>query len=230
MRAAAGWAAVLVGVWLGPASWARGERYAVLVGIHDYLPAGPGGPDLPGVENDLELMRQTLVRCYGFSDDPGHMRRLGGTEATRRAIRNALQEMGGRVGDDDTFVLFYSGHGAFVRDRNGDEEDGYDEVICPADGTSPDRVIVDDELGEILGQIRGHKAVILDSCFSGTGTRDLTLRTMAKSFDLPGVAAPRTARFLAAGAFVRSSLGCTGATAQYLWMLEQLTAIRLARS
>ena len=32
----------------------------------------------------------------------------------------------------------------------------------------------------LLARIRGEKAVILDSCFSGTGTRDITMHTMNK--------------------------------------------------
>ena len=41
------------------------------------------------------------------------------------------------------------GHGSQVRDLDGDEEDGYDEVICPLDFKTAGP-IVDDEMHRIL--------------------------------------------------------------------------------
>ncbi|MCK4340687.1 MAG: caspase family protein [Phycisphaerae bacterium] len=166
---------------------ALADRYALLVGIHDYLPPGRGGPDIPGVENDLELVRQTLCRNYGFSADPWHMIILAGDDATRAAMLAAFDEMASRVKRGDHFVFFYSGHGAYIRDRNGDERDGFDEAIVSTDR----QPILDDELGQLLGRIGGRKAIILDSCFSGTGTRDITMRTVGKSILLAGAAAPK---------------------------------------
>ena len=171
--------------WVLGLSTAAAGQYAVLVGIHDYLPQGAGGPDLPGVENDLRLMQETLVRCYGFAADAEHMATLRGSDATRAAIIAAIQEVGARVGADDAFLFFYSGHGTYLDDDNGDEDDGYDEAICPADARTGGP-IRDDELGRLLDRVRGHKVVILDSCFSGTATRDITFRTMGKSFTLGG--------------------------------------------
>lgn len=155
---------------------ARADRYCLLVGIHDYAPPGRGGPDLPGAENDLELMKQTLVRNYGFSDDSQHMIVLSGIDANHSAILSAFERMAHEVRRGDQFVFFYSGHGMYVRDSNGDERDGFDEAIVAADM----KPIIDDQLGALLARIKGAKTVILDSCFSGTGTRDITMRTLEK--------------------------------------------------
>ncbi|KAK0194741.1 caspase domain-containing protein [Armillaria mellea] len=47
---------------------------------------------------------------------------------------------------DDSLVFHYSGHGGQIRDQNGDEADGYDEVIYPVD----DDYIIDDDMHELM--------------------------------------------------------------------------------
>jgi len=53
--------------------------------------------------------------------------------------------MNKKVFSDKTLVVHYSGHGTFVKDRNGDEADGQDEAMYLYDGA-----LLDDELSEIL--------------------------------------------------------------------------------
>jgi hypothetical protein len=45
----------------------------------------------------------------------------------------------------DSLVFFFAGHGGRIED-DGEEEDGYDETICPGDGTH----MTDDDLRNIL--------------------------------------------------------------------------------
>lgn len=52
-----------------------------------------------------------------------------------------------KVFSDKTLVVHYSGHGTFVKDRNGDEADGQDEAMYLYDGA-----LLDDELSEILAR------------------------------------------------------------------------------
>ena len=67
----------------------------------------------------------------------------------------------------DLLFFLYSGHGSYILDRNGDEKNGYDEMIVSCDL----RGILDDELKTII-QTYLKKDVTLfamfDSCFSGT--------------------------------------------------------------
>jgi hypothetical protein len=49
----------------------------------------------------------------------------------------------------DSLFFHYSGHGSQVRDSNGDEADGYDEVIFPLDYAQTG-TIIDDELHDNL--------------------------------------------------------------------------------
>jgi hypothetical protein len=53
------------------------------------------------------------------------------------------------VGDGPTLIVWYSGHGTYVKDRSGDEADGYDEALCLYDGN-----LVDDDLNYILRTIK----------------------------------------------------------------------------
>ncbi|MCH5597326.1 caspase family protein [Niabella ginsengisoli] len=66
------------------------------------------------------------------------------------------------------FFISYSGHGAYVPDKNKDEIDGKDETWCLYD-----RMILDDELSQYWGKFKkGVKIfMISDSCHSGTVSR-----------------------------------------------------------
>jgi hypothetical protein len=67
----------------------------------------------------------------------------------------------------DLLFFLYSGHGSYVLDRNGDEADGYDELIVSSDLKG----ISDDEFKTIIQQNLKQDVTLFamfDSCFSGT--------------------------------------------------------------
>jgi uncharacterized caspase-like protein len=73
---------------------------------------------------------------------------------------------------DKTVLLFlsYSGHGSYVRDTNGDEADGRDEVLCPVDCDTKG-YITDDTLKSyfVYKLPKNVKLVaLIDACHSGT--------------------------------------------------------------
>jgi hypothetical protein len=62
-------------------------------------------------------------------------------------------------------------------DEDGDEDDGLDETLAPADviPTSTEFDISDDEFNDWLGMLPTDNVIVfLDNCNSGTGTRDVT--------------------------------------------------------
>lgn len=67
----------------------------------------------------------------------------------------------------DYLVVYYTGHGASVKDTNGDEDDGYDEAMV-----FDDDFVIDDELAEILAKSEkksSSKVLLLtDCCHSGS--------------------------------------------------------------
>jgi caspase domain-containing protein/uncharacterized protein DUF4384 len=161
----------------GPAERTAPTRWAVIVGIADYInyEDEPGG-DLPGPENDARAMRDVLLMKYAFPEE--NILMLLSREATRANIEAALTDWlprGLRPGDN--VVVFYAGHGSQMWDESGDEDDGLDETLAPADvsPSSTELDISDDDFGAWLRALATNNVVaILDTCSSGTATREVT--------------------------------------------------------
>ena len=146
------------------------SRKALLVGINDY----PGAQnDLQGCVNDITNVYDILVKYFSFL--PADIVLLSDSRARKSAIIDGLKNMfaGGR--DGDTLVFHFSGHGSQVPDVEGDEKDGRDEVICPFDFDWESGFIKDDDLAGLFASLPKGVCleVILDSCHSGTGTREI---------------------------------------------------------
>jgi hypothetical protein len=169
-------------------------KKALLVGINDY----PGAAnDLAGCVNDTANLRSLLVKVFGF--EAGNVKILTDAKATRDAILGTLRDLVAKASAGDTIVFHYSGHGSQVPDENGDEKaDRLDEVICPRDFSWDGCWISDDDLSRIFVGLAAdvHLEVLLDSCHSGTGTREIALgkRSGAVAAGLAGSFHARTAR------------------------------------
>ena len=148
-------------------------KRAFLVGINDY----PGTQnDLQGCVNDITNVYDILVKYFDFVSTDIAM--LSNKRATKRAILDGLKGLIAKSGAGDTLVFHYSGHGSQVRDTEGDElADGLDEIICPWDFDWDGTFIKDDDFAAIFADLKKGVAleVILDSCHSGTGTREMIL-------------------------------------------------------
>ena len=153
-------------------------KKALLVGINDYAPVGAGGPDLRGCVNDVNDMANTLNALGIVPAVPASMKILTNSRATRAAILDGLKWLITGAKKGDTLVFHYSGHGSQVVDVSGDEIDKKDEVICPHDYASKGMIKDDDFRSIFTGLTPGANLdVLLDSCFSGTGTRELAAMT-----------------------------------------------------
>ncbi len=144
---------------------------ALLVGINKYKMANS---DLSGCVNDVTNVRDSLIKFFGFTIDD--IRVVTDERATKKAIMERLGWLvkGAKAGD--RMLFHFSGHGSQVRDRDGDElKDKLDEILCPHDMDWDGTYIVDDELRKIFSGLPKGSAleVLLDSCHSGTGTREL---------------------------------------------------------
>lgn len=155
-------------------------RKALLVGINDYAPVGAGGPDLRGCVNDVRDMAGTLNALAIVPAVPAAMRILTDARATRANILAGLKWLVTGAKKGDVLVFYYSGHGSQVVDLSGDDVDHKDETICPHDFASAG-MIKDDDLRAIFSTLPAgvNLDVFLDSCHSGTGTRDLLLQASA---------------------------------------------------
>jgi len=136
-----------------------GEKYALLIGVADYRLMRP----LSKSTVDATDLHGLLDQC-GYAK--ANMRLLLDTHATKSSINEALDNLARRTNDQDTVVLFFSGHGV---QRVGGFEPG--EYICPAtaDATSLHATAISNqELTLALGAIRARRVVLfLDACHSG---------------------------------------------------------------
>lgn len=66
--------------------------------------------------------------------------------------------------------LSYSGHGSYVRDTNGEEADGRDEVLCPIDCEQNGFIIDDVVRSRLVDKLPSNVTliVLMDACHSGT--------------------------------------------------------------
>ncbi|ARF09604.1 caspase domain protein [Indivirus ILV1] len=64
----------------------------------------------------------------------------------------------------------YSGHGTSVLDENGDENDGYDEALCPIDYLDAGFIIDDDIKANFVNALPSNSKLLMlvDACHSGT--------------------------------------------------------------
>jgi hypothetical protein len=142
-------------------------RRALLIGINRYrIP----GADLRGCVNDVKNMRRTLVKYCGFK--ARDIRVLTDFGATKKAMQAAIATLVAKGRKGDVLYVHYSGHGSNVPDRNGDEADRRDEILCPTDLDWKDP-LADDWLRTTFNKLKPgvRLTVVMDCCHSGTNTR-----------------------------------------------------------
>lgn len=155
---------ILLSAALLLAGTAQATNRALLVGVGKYQQPGN---DLDGIEIDISTM-QGLASLLGFT----HIEVLQDQQATYANVSAALQRLVGDLGPDDRALFYFSGHGAQFKDNNGDEaDDGKDEalVLYDADVNQARNVLLDDEIGGLLSQMKnGQLLMLVDACHSGT--------------------------------------------------------------
>ncbi|PVG04066.1 hypothetical protein CPB86DRAFT_809963 [Serendipita vermifera] len=151
-------------------SQCTGRKKALCIGINY---AGTDAA-LRGCINDAKNMKQFLIRRFGFRaedivmllDDATHPRQI----PTRANIIAAMQWLVKGAQSNDSLWFHFSGHGGQTKDLDGDEDDGYDEVIYPVDHETAGH-LVDDDMHDIMVKnlpIGCRLTAIFDSCHSGS--------------------------------------------------------------
>ncbi len=165
---------LLLLVFIGP-SFATDR--ALLIGIDDYKYVSP----LRGSKEDVRAMKRFIQKVWGYKNY--QIKVLVDRQATKKAILRAFNNWlikGTKPGERAFF--YYSGHGYYVWDKSGDEDDGYDETLCPVDtNLKSSSMILDDEMEKLLKRLKNRRVtVIVDACHSGTVTRGLGLKQTKK--------------------------------------------------
>jgi uncharacterized protein YgiM (DUF1202 family) len=144
-----------------------GRYYALVIGNNTYRAL----PDLHSAVNDARAVGALLKSDYGFE-----VKVL--TNATRSETYSTLARMRRKVGDKDNLLIYYAGHGWL--DKDADE--GY---WMPTDAEEEDAGNWISS-GDIIAAVRRSKAkhvmVVADSCFSGTLTRGLTIKSRTPGY------------------------------------------------
>ena len=130
------------------------KRIALLVGVEDY--AGNNN-DLIGIDKDISKMK-ALCSSWGFSVT---------VLKNSLNLKSYLSNYSRTLDSNDIFIIYYSGHGTSIIDRNGDESDGRDEALVLSDSRT-NQYLIDDTLNLYLNRIGARKLIIIDSCHSGT--------------------------------------------------------------
>ncbi|KAJ9069947.1 Ca(2+)-dependent cysteine protease [Entomophthora muscae] len=108
--------------------------------------------ELQGCINDANNIAEFIKTHYGFITkgtviltDDGHGDGLPTKENILKAMRWLVED----AGPNDSLFFHYSGHGDRQWDEDGDEADGFDEIILPLDYEKKG-VITDDKMNEIM--------------------------------------------------------------------------------
>lgn len=143
-------------------------KRALLIGINRYAMSGS---DLRGCVNDVHAVGQVLQDLYGFPLTG--ITTLVDEQATKTAMQEAIASLVASGKPGDVLYAHYSGHGSNVKDANGDEADGRDEILCPHDLDWNDP-LTDDWLRATFDRLdpAASLTVVMDCCHSGTNTRE----------------------------------------------------------
>lgn len=153
----------------------EGKCYGLLAGAGIYETGNKEDlKRLSGTEKDLSIMKEALTEGLKFDQD--NIRVLGEDgRVLARSFAMALSEFEGMLSKEDTFVLYFTGHGE-------------QSALC-----FTDRMV---NLQSIVNYIErlpaGRKIVIIDCCFSGSAKvsniRDLTFEEAISVFAGSGIA------------------------------------------
>ncbi|UCE06961.1 MAG: caspase family protein [bacterium] len=140
-------------------------KRALLVGIDDY----PGiRSDLKGSIKDIEGWASLLMERFEFTRE--NIRLLVNERAKKEEVIKRLKWLKYGVGNGDTLVFIFSGHGATFTERHelGHIDEAKDEALV-LHGYGVDDMLIDDELSQIFSNIslNVNLTIICDSCYSG---------------------------------------------------------------
>ncbi|OJA20138.1 hypothetical protein AZE42_09303 [Rhizopogon vesiculosus] len=151
-------------------SQCSGKKKALCIGINY---SGQQG-ELRGCINDANNIKRFLITQFRYkeedmvilTDDARDPRQI----PTQQNILRAMEWLVRDARPNDSLFFHYSGHGGQTKDLDGDEEDGYDEVIYPVDFKQNGH-IVDDVMHQIMVKPLPpgcRLTAIFDSCHSGS--------------------------------------------------------------
>ncbi len=160
LAASAGLVLLLLGTSVGAVS-EFGRYRALVIGIDDYQNITP----LETAVHDASAVHAVLQRKYGFDSELV-------TNPDRYTLIRKLDALRASLEPDDNLVLYFAGHG--ILDRETDE--GYWLPVDAERDSQANWVPVSTVTRTLRAMAAKHVLVIADSCYSGTLTRDASVR------------------------------------------------------
>ena len=157
-------------ILLSSTLWA--EKYALLVGVNNIR-----GQYTLFTDIDIEEMDKMLKK-YGFKT---HI--LKGKNSSLKKIREAFKSFY-NLNKNDTFLFYYTGHGARMKGINKNEPIDNFFVLHDAiigDDTIRGGILTDNEYSMHLHKISARKISIIDACHSASIYKDLSTKDFVKS-------------------------------------------------
>lgn len=151
-----------------------GTRRALLIGVEEY---GPDLVRLPSANEDVTLVGEALASCGYEVED------VSGRKEDASSLQTTLREFCEECEDDDTHLIYFSGHGTSVEGRDYVIPTGVGRE--QADGDEYSRVKTD--LCNFVAS--GLVIFVIDAC------RDVATTKGATAFGYEAVGGPRFVRF-----------------------------------
>jgi hypothetical protein len=124
-------------------SQCNGKKKALCIGIN-YVGQSA---ELSGCINDARNIQNFIMNRFGYKDDDIVMltddARNPRQIPTKNNIIHAMEWLVRGAQPNDSLFFHYSGHGGQTKDLDGDEDDGYDEVIYPVDFETNGHIVDD---------------------------------------------------------------------------------------
>lgn len=148
-------------------------RKALLCGVNAY-----DSVPLRGCVNDVHNLQGVLLDRYGFQ--PQQVRLLLDADCVKSTLLEGWRWLTEGASPGDVLLFHFSGHGSYIPDTEGEEEDLRDEITCLQNFAfdDPDSFISDDEWYEMSQAVdpRVHLLLIKDTCHSGGSSRFISVR------------------------------------------------------
>jgi hypothetical protein len=122
--------------------------------------------ELTGCINDINELKNILEINCNYND----ITMISEDEKIKPTKKNILKFLKNIIDESEKcseIWIHYSGHGYYIKDTDGDENDGYDEVIVPLD-YDKNGFIIDDDLNLIVSKTKCKTYITFDCCHSGS--------------------------------------------------------------
>jgi hypothetical protein len=117
--------------------------------------------------------------------------------AFKAELETALQSLNAHLASHDLVIIYFSGHGTFIEDDNGDEKDGWDEILVTYDSQCKKKVkddngLRDDYFVKLANNLPTDRVLtVMDTCFSsgmvlGSSLPNLLLANVQSKFLVKG--------------------------------------------